>query len=223
MMWLLALLSKFPFFIGHISNKNSFPRPLSKTDEKLYIQKCVQGDLTARDKLIEHNMRLVAHIAKKYTSSGRDSDDLISIGSIGLIKAIASYSPEKSTHLATYASRCIENEILMHLRATKRQRGEISLQEPIGTDKEGNEVSLIDILRSGELEISDNVETKMQIRELLEKMERILGKREQRVLILRFGLGGKEPLTQREVAKILNISRSYVSRIEKSAIEKLQS
>ena len=210
MMWLLALLSKFPFFIGHISNKNSFPRPLSKTDEKLYIQKCIQGDLTARDKLIEHNMRLVAHIAKKYTSSGRDSDDLIS-------------SPEKSTHLATYASRCIENEILMHLRATKRQRGEISLQEPIGTDKEGNEVSLIDILRSGELEISDNVETKMQIRELLEKMERILGKREQRVLILRFGLGGKEPLTQREVAKILNISRSYVSRIEKSAIEKLKS
>ncbi len=223
MMWLLALLSKFPFLIGHISNKNSFPRPLSKTDEKLYIQKCIQGDLTARDKLIEHNMRLVAHIAKKYTSSGRDSDDLISIGSIGLIKAIASYSPEKSTHLATYASRCIENEILMHLRATKRQRGEISLQEPIGTDKEGNEVSLIDILRSGELEISDNVETKMQIRELLEKMERILGKREQRVLILRFGLGGKEPLTQREVAKILNISRSYVSRIEKSAIEKLKS
>ena len=110
----------------------------------------------------------------------------------------------------------------MHLRATKRQRGEISLQEPIGTDKEGNEVSLIDILRSGELEISDNVETKMQIRELLEKMERILGQREQRVLILRFGLGGKEPLTQREIAKILNISRSYVSRIEKSAIEKLK-
>ena len=222
MSWLFLLLARLPFFIGHIGNKIYFPKPLKKEEEKMYVQLFFEGDKDARDKLIEHNMRLVAHIAKKYSGQKRDSDDLISIGSIGLIKAVNSYSPDKNTHLATYAARCIENEILMFLRSTKRQKNEISLQEPLGTDKEGNEVSLIDILSSNEPDVSEKLETKMCTDSVLKKMRSMLDAREIQIISLRYGLGGKEPLKQREVAQKLNISRSYVSRIEKSAMEKLK-
>ena len=222
MSFLLSLLLELRFFIGHVSNKNNFPKPLNKQDEKKYLERYFNGDSDAYNKLVEHNMRLVAHIAKKYASDRYELDDLISIGSIGLIKAVRSFNREKSTHLVTYASRCIENEILMHLRATKKQKSEVSLNEPIGIDKEGNEVTLIDVLTSNERDVSENVETKLDIREMFKKMKHVLDTREKNVIILRYGIGGKAPLTQRETSKILGISRSYVSRIEKSAFEKMK-
>lgn len=222
MSFLLSLLCELRFFIGHISDKNYFPKPLSKTEEKIYLEKYFNGDKGAYDKLIEHNMRLVAHIAKKYSSDRYEFDDLISIGTIGLIKAVKSFNKEKSTHLVTYASRCIDNEILMHLRSTKKQKNEVSLNEPIGIDKEGNEVSLMDVLPSEEREISQKIEVMMDIREMFKKMKHLLDTREKNIIILRYGIGGKEPLTQRETAKILGISRSYVSRIEKAAFEKMK-
>ncbi len=222
MSFLISLLCSLRFFIGHISNTNFFPKPLSKNEEKKYLEKYFAGDNDAYNKLVEHNMRLVAHIAKKYASDRYELDDLISIGSIGLIKAVRSFNSEKSTHLVTYASRCIENEILMHLRATKKQKNEVSLNEPIGTDKEGNEVALIDVLCSNEPDIAQNVETMLDIREMFKKMKHVLDVREKNIIILRYGIGGKGPLTQRETAKILGISRSYVSRIEKAALEKMK-
>ncbi len=222
MSFLLTLLSGIRFFIGHIRDKNYFPKPLGKAEEKEYLSRWFSGDEKAKEKLVEHNMRLVAHIAQKYVSSSHDSDDLISIGSIGLIKAVNSYKPDKATHLATYASKCIENEILMYLRATKKLKNEVSLSEPIGTDKEGNEVTLIDILASGEIEVSENAELKIHIKHMLRKMNEILDEREKRILIMRYGLGGHRALAQREVAERLGISRSYVSRIEKAALDKLR-
>ncbi|MBR2861525.1 MAG: RNA polymerase sporulation sigma factor SigK [Clostridia bacterium] len=219
-MWLLDLILQLRFFIGHV--KNSFPKPLSKNEEKTLLQRYLQGDTDAYNKLIEHNMRLVAHIAKKYSSSGYENDDLISIGSIGLIKAVKSYNTDKSTHLATYASRCIENEILMHLRANKKRKSDVSLSDPIGTDKEGNEVTLIDVLKSDDEEVDVSVNNRLLIKEIYAKMRRVLDEREQKIIILRFGIGGRSPLTQRETAKRLGISRSYVSRIEKAAMEKLK-
>ncbi len=222
MSFLLALLYELRFFIGHVSNKCYFPKPLSKNEEKACLERLFSGDSKAYDKLIEHNMRLVAHIAKKYASDRYELDDLISIGSIGLIKAVRSFDREKSTHLVTYASRCIDNEILMHLRATKKQNNEISLNEPIGIDKEGNEVSLIDVLFDENSDISSSVETKMEIRDMFLKMRHLLDTREKNIIILRYGIGGRKPLTQRETSKILGISRSYVSRIEKAALEKMK-
>lgn len=222
MCWLISFLTSLRFFIGHITNKSAFPKPFTRAEEKICLEKFFAGDKQARDALIEHNMRLVAHIAKKYAASGCDSDDLISIGSIGLIKAVNSFSPEKSTHLATYASRCIENEILMHLRATKKQRSEVSLSEPVGTDKEGNEVTLLDILKSDGPEVPDDVERRLNIKAVLKKMNAVLDEREKKIIIMRFGLGGRKPLAQRQTAEALGISRSYVSRIEKTAIEKLR-
>ncbi len=213
MSFLLSLLSGIRFFIGHIRNKNYFPKPLDKAKENDYLDKWFSGDEKAKEKLIEHNMRLVAHIAQKYVSSAHSADDLISIGSIGLIKAVNSYKPDKATHLATYASRCIENEILMHLRSTKKLKSEVSLSEPIGTDKEGNEVTLIDILPSGEQAVSENAEQKIHIKNMLEKMNEMLDEREKRILILRYGIGRHRALTQREVAEKLGISRSYVYNI----------
>lgn len=180
------------------------------------------GDHLAQEKLIEHNMRLVAHIAKKYASSGFENDDLIAIGSIGLIKAVQSYDSAKSTHLATYASRCIENEILMVLRASKKQKAEISLSEAVGTDKEGNEITLLDILDNGEKDVGERVMQKAEVRDLVRRMNRVLDRREKKILLYRFGLNGQKPLTQREVAQKLGISRSYVSRIEKASLEKLK-
>ena len=222
MTWLLALLSSLRFFVGSLNCRHSFPRPLPAAEEKALLLEAEAGNTQARDKLIEHNMRLVAHIAKKYTAKGCETDDLISIGSIGLIKAVSSYSTGKSTRLATYASRCIENEILMYLRATKKQKNEVSLSEPVGTDKEGNEITLMDLLDSGDPEVPDHVDTCLRVRAMLKKMSRVLETREQRVLILRYGLGGRRPLTQREVADAMGISRSYVSRIEKAAMEKMK-
>ena len=222
MSFLISLLLQCRFFIGHISSKNYFPKPLTKNEEKIYLEKYFAGDKNAYDKLVEHNMRLVAHIAKKYSSDRYELDDLISIGSIGLIKAIKSFNKDKSAHLVTYASRCIDNEILMHLRATKKQKNEVSLNEPIGVDKEGNEVTRIDVLPSEDKDVSQNVETTLEIYEMFKKMKYNLDKRERDIIILRYGIGGKQPLTQRETAKILGISRSYVSRIEKAAFEKMK-
>lgn len=219
---ILSLLCELRFFIGHISDKSYFPKPLSKSDEKKYLEKFFAGDKDAYNTIIEHNMRLVAHIAKKYTNDRYELDDLISVGSVGLIKAVKSFNKEKSTHLVTYASRCIDNEILMYLRANKKHKNDVSLNEPIGVDKEGNEVSLMDVLPGKERDISYNVETNIEIVDMLKKMKKVLDEREKNILILRYGIGGRRPLTQRETAKILGISRSYVSRIEKAAFEKIK-
>jgi len=200
----------------------SFPNPLSEKEEQYYIERLAAEDPAARNKLIEHNLRLVAHIAKKYTNAGMCQDDLISIGTIGLIKAINSYSEKKSSRLATYASRCIENEILMSIRAGKRIRQEVSLNLPIGTDKDGNEISLNDILGSDTDEIIESISLSIQVGKLYDALSNILTPREKTVLVYRYGLCGIEPLPQREIAKALDISRSYVSRIEKKALMKLK-
>ena len=201
----------------------SFPNPLTAKEEKYYIAQYEAGDETAKDILIERNLRLVAHIAKKYTGAATSSDDLISIGTIGLIKAVNTYSSSRSAKLATYAARCIENEILMSLRASKRSRTEISLSDPIGTDKDGNEINLNDIIGTDPDEILDDISLKIQVAKLVEAMDCTLSEREKTVIIHRYGILGEEPRTQREVAQQLNISRSYVSRIEKKALSKLKS
>ena len=200
----------------------SFPNPLSPKEEKYYISLYESGDESARNILIEHNLRLVAHIAKKYANSAIPADDLISIGTIGLIKAVNTYRSHKSTRLATYAARCIDNEILMSLRASKRLRAEVSLSEPIGTDKEGNEINLNDIIGTDPDEILDDISLRIQTTKLLQAIDSVLTGREKTVIIKRYGIMGEIPLPQREVAKELNISRSYVSRIEKKAISKLK-
>ncbi|HEX3014763.1 MAG TPA: RNA polymerase sporulation sigma factor SigK [Desulfobacteria bacterium] len=219
---LLAVVLKggLPFarlLVSYINN-NAFPQPLSEKEEAYYLSRLGNGD-EARNKLIEHNLRLVAHITKKFDGTGEDSDDLISIGTVGLIKAINTFDPQKGTKLATYAARCIENEILMHLRSLKKSRGEVSLYDPIGVDKEGNEITLIDVLGTEPDAVSDMVESYFEQKHLLEKVA-TLSKRERTVLELRYGLRGSRS-TQREIAKRLGISRSYVSRIEKRAIQKL--
>lgn len=207
--------------MGAVTNLNSFPYPLKPEEEREYFKKYRDGSEEARNILIEHNLRLVAHIVKKYSSTGRESDDLISIGTIGLIKAISTYDATKGTRFATYAARCIENEILMQMRATKKLQSEVSLNDPIGTDKEGNEITLNDVIGSETDSVIDEVELKIQIKKLYRKMKSVLQNREKRVLEMRYGLQNGLSRTQREVAKILGISRSYVSRIEKKAIKKL--
>lgn len=201
---------------------SSFPLPLSEREEKKYVELMEAGDPCARDVLIERNLRLVAHIARKYTGPGASSEDLISIGTIGLIKAINTYSSAKAARLATYAARCIENEILMSIRASKKNRQEVSISLPIGTDKDGNEISLNDILGTDPDEIIDNLHLKFQVRELYQMIEQVLSPREKEIIYLRYGLLGRGPKTQREIAASMNISRSYVSRIEKKALEKLR-
>ena len=201
----------------------SFPNPLTPSEEKEYIQKYTEGDLQAKHILIERNLRLVAHVIKKYQSVDEDPEDLISIGTIGLIKAIVTFDPQKGNRLAAYASKCVENEILMHLRVRKKSSKDISLYEPIGTDREGNEIKLYDIIETDEEDIPERVHLKENIHKLYEKVENELSQREKLVLKLRYGLYGGEEYTQREVARQLGISRSYVSRIEKSAVEKLRS
>ena len=200
----------------------SFPNPLTPDEEKYYMQRYTEGDLQAKHILIERNLRLVAHVIKKYQSVNDDPEDLISIGTIGLIKAIMTFNSEKGNRLAAYASRCIDNEILMHLRAKKKVSKEISLYEPIGTDKEGNEIKLYDIIETDEDDVSDKVDLKENIKKLYTKMEHELSPRERLVLKMRYGLYGQEEYTQREIAHQLSNSRSYVSRIEKSAVEKLR-
>lgn len=226
-MW-AVLFSLFPislkpilFLMAYVSGGTSFPQPLKPEEEAIYLEKYEQGDEEARNILIERNLRLVAHIVKKYSNIWRDMDDLISIGTIGLIKGISTFDRKKGTRLATYAARCIENEILMTIRSNKKIRTEISLQDTIGMDKEGNEISLIDILGTDPDEVIDQVELKMQIRRLYCKIADVLKARERTVIELRYGIYNGGVKTQREIAKILGISRSYVSRIEKRAIKKL--
>lgn len=209
------------FLTGYITNSQSFPHPLSVEEEQKYLELFRQGNEEARNILVERNLRLVAHIAKKYNSGSIDCDDMISIGTIGLIKAITSFNPGKGIRLATYAARCIDNEILMHLRTTKKYQNEVSLHEPIGTDKEGNEISLLDILGSEDDGVDDKVALKFQIRKLYRKITEVLRGREKTIIELRYGLANGSNKTQREIAKMLGISRSYVSRIEKKAIHKL--
>lgn len=211
------------FLHGYVSGGYTFPKPLSEEEEKEYIEKHRAGDEEARRILIEHNLRLVAHIAKKYSpTAGNDADDLISIGTIGLIKAIDSFDENKNIRLATYASRCIANEILMAMRAGKKRSGEISLQEPIGTDSEGNTISLLNIIYSDDADIDDEVSLKMNVNRLYGAINKILDERERRIIVKRYGLDGGEPVTQRELAKQQHISRSYVSRIETRVIGKLR-
>ena len=200
----------------------TFKQPLSKEAEAYYLKRSKQGDPEARNILVEYNLRLVAHIVKKYNNFERDTDDLISIGTIGLIKAINTYDIEKGNRLVTYASRCIENELLMMLRQERKCSKEFSLYEPIGTDKEGNEINLLDIVESNTCDITDHISLEEDINHLYEAIKKSLSSRELKVLTLRYGLFGQKPLTQREIATKMNISRSYVSRIEKKALIKLK-
>ncbi len=209
------------FLVGYISSNSLFPEPLTSEEEKLYLEQMKQGNDEARNILIEHNLRLVAHISKKYSTSNVEQDDLISIGTIGLIKGINSFNVDKGSRLSTYVSRCIDNEILMHLRATKKLGAEVYLNEPIRKDKDDNVVTLQEVLENNERPIEDEVDIKMKIKLLYDKMKSILKDREKTILELRFGLGGHKPKTQHEIAKMLGISRSYVSRIETKAIGKL--
>ncbi|MBQ8166024.1 MAG: RNA polymerase sporulation sigma factor SigK [Lachnospiraceae bacterium] len=202
---------------------NTFKQPLSLVEENHYINLVKEGDINARNLLVEYNLRLVAHIAKKYYAPGRDTDDLLSIGTIGLIKAVNTFDNSKGNRLATYASRCIENELLMRLRQERKESREVSIHEPIGTDKEGNEISLIDIISCDEENMLNNLITKESISTIASEFSSVLDHKEQKVIVLRYGLFGNKELTQREVATLLNISRSYVSRIEKKALLKLRS
>ena len=200
----------------------SFKKPLKAEEERYYLKMYRDGDEKAKEKLIEHNLRLVAHIVKKYQPPPEEMEDLLSIGTIGLIKAVVTFNPDKSVRLGTYAARCIENEILMYLRTKKKSSREVSLYEPIGTDREGNEIQLFDVIEMGEEDVHHRLEKKEDVIRLYQKVESELSVRERIVLKLRYGLYNEEEYTQREIAKMLGISRSYVSRIEKSAIEKLR-
>lgn len=206
---------------GYIQGSNLFPEPLSAEEEKNCLEQLAKGNDEARNILIERNLRLVAHVAKKYSTAKIDQEDLISIGTIGLIKGINSFDVKKGARLSTYVSRCIDNEILMHLRATKKLGAEVYLNEPIGKDKDDNVVTLQEVLENNERNIEDEVDIKMKVKLLYEKMKDVLKDREKKILELRYGLGGHKPKTQNEIAKMMGISRSYVSRIETKAINKL--
>ncbi len=203
------------------NHSGSFPRPLSAEEEKLYVDRWCGGDLEARNVLIEHNLRLVAHIVKKYYTSGGDPDDLVSIGTIGLIKGISTYRPDKGVRLATYASRCIENEILMHFRSERKTSSDVSLSESIEPDSEGNSLSLMDIL-TDERDMTEEIASAELCGRLRQEIENCLDNREADIIRMRYGLDGKPPLTQRETAAKCGISRSYVSRLEKKALEKIK-
>ena len=219
---LAALLMQGNLFTLRMStNTGSFPRPLKPAEEQALVELAAQSDLGARNKLIEHNLRLVAHIVKKYYTQSGDADDLISIGTIGLIKAVNTYKPDKKIKLATYAARCIENEILMYLRKTRRLAGEVSLSETLDADGDGGNLSVIDLIRVDDdmLEELDTRESCIRVRECV---ERVLDARERAVIVARYGLDGRNPRTQREIAQQMGISRSYISRIEKKALKKLE-
>lgn len=200
----------------------TFLSPLTIEEEKECIAKMKEGDLKAKHQLIEHNLRLVAHVAKKYQSPEEDMEDLISIGTIGLIKAVETFQSDRQIKLATYAARCIDNELLMYFRGKKKTSREVSLYEPIGTDKEGNQISLLDIAAAEEIDVVQKMEESENVRRLYWLIPRVLNPREQTVISMRYGIWGKDSITQREVAKQLGISRSYVSRIEKKALTKLR-
>ncbi|MDO5557328.1 MAG: RNA polymerase sporulation sigma factor SigK [Clostridia bacterium] len=217
----LIFLQTAIFVVGYISNNSLFPEPLNGEEEREYIYKMKQGDNDARNILIERNLRLVAHISKKYSTTSVEQDDLISIGTIGLIKGINSFNENKGVKLATYAARCIDNEILMYLRSIKKIGAEVYLDEPIGKDKDDNVITLKEILEIDEKSIEEEVDLKLKIKNLYETIKDILKGREKLIIELRFGLDGDKPKTQKEIAKMLGISRSYVSRIETKAINKL--
>lgn len=218
---LLEILSSLYYFALHVTGAGSFPAPLSEKRESELIEKSQSGDIEARNKLVEHNLRLVAHIVKKYYSSSSNQDDLISIGTIGLIKAVSTFKCNKGIRLATYASRCIENEILMFFRNQKKSAQDVFISDPIDTDKEGNSLTLIDVIPD-KSDIVEEIDTKLKLQKLKRIINGVLDERELTIIELRYGLNGKAELTQREIAKKMNISRSYVSRIEKSALEKLR-
>lgn len=218
---ILDIIGNMVFLTAYVTNSSSFPQPLNDQEEEYYLRKLKEGDMLAKSILVERNLRLVAHIVKKYSYPGKEVDDLISIGTVGLIKAIDSFDASKGTRLATYAAKCIENEILMLIRNNKKTKSEVYLQDPIGIDKEGNEISLMDVLSSDEDSIIEIVESKIQTKKLYSKINTCLSEREKSVVQMRYGLLEAKPKTQREIAKILGISRSYVSRIEKRALKKL--
>ncbi len=218
---LLQLATQIYYFALHVTGAGSFPSPLSAAKETELLEKSQNGDIDARNKLIEHNLRLVAHIVKKYYTSGAEQDDLISIGTIGLIKAVSTFKSDKNIRLATYAARCIENEILMFFRSCKKTSQDVFISDPIDTDKDGNALTLIDII-ADKRDIVEEIDTKLKLQKLKSILNTTLDKRELQIIEMRYGIGGKEELTQREIAKKLKISRSYVSRIEKSALEKLR-
>ena len=206
---------------GYISGTNLFPEPLTSEEEKIYLDQLKKGDEEARNILIERNLRLVAHVVNKYSNTKVDQDDLISIGTIGLIKGINSFNVDKGSKLSTYVSRCIDNEILMYLRSTKKLNAEIYLNEPIGKDKDDNVVTLQEVLENDSRNIEDEVDLKIKIKKLYNKIGEVLKDREKTIIELRFGLDGHRPKTQHEIAEMMGISRSYVSRIETKAIDKL--
>jgi len=217
---LLGFIQIMQYLVSYVAGGSVFPVPLKPEEEAAYLEAMERGDKNARHVLVERNLRLVAHIVKKFDNTGEEIDDLISIGTIGLIKAINTFNRHKQTRLATYAARCIENEILMYLRSTKKNRNEVMLHDPIGSDKEGNEITLIDIL-SNEGDVLDHVELRVEQENMMQKMQRLTS-RERKVLELRYGLIDGVRKTQREISRRLGISRSYVSRIEKRALTKLQ-
>ena len=219
--FLYAVLGKLVFFTSAIGGKSSFPKPLSPEDEAKYLRLAREGDKNAKDTLVRHNMRLVAHIVKKYNGAA-ETDDLISVGSIGLIKAINTYEPGRGTQLATYTAHCIENEMLMLIRSNKKHKNNVSLSDPVGVDKDGNELTLMDLLFEKEEGVFKTVESKLLKEKFMKVLEQVLTEREYTILCLRYGLKGGAPLPQREVAKFLKISRSYISRIEKRAVEKVR-
>lgn len=218
---IFMILSNMLCLILHVTDTDAFPKPLSKKEERDLLEKMSHGDENAKKKLIEHNLRLVAHIVKKYYANYSEQDDLISIGTIGLIKGINSFNYEKGTKLATYCARCIENEILMYFRNCKKTSQEISFSEPIDTDSEGNPLTLMDIIAIDDT-IVDDIDTKNKLVKLVEIINNISDERDKTIIIKRYGLDGLPPLTQKEIAKELNISRSYVSRIEKRILEEIK-
>ena len=216
-----SFLSSAVFAIGYISGSSLFPEPLGAEEERQCLERLKHGDDEARNILIERNLRLVAHVAKKYSNSNVEQDDLISIGTIGLIKGINSFDVDKGSRLSTYVSRCIDNEILMHLRVTKKLGAEVALNEPIGKDKDDNVVTLQEVLEADERSVEEIIDLKMKVKRLYEKIKAVLKERERTIIELRFGLNGTKPKTQNEIAEMMGISRSYVSRIETKAIGKL--
>ena len=221
MLWgIFEYISSLLFFFLHVTSSGSFPKALTKAEEARCLERMTAGDKAARQKLIEHNLRLVAHIVKKYYAAYSDQDDLISIGTVGLIKAIDSFKPDKGTRLATYAAKCVENEILMHFRSMKKSAHDISLEDPIDSDSEGNPLTLMDIICTPDC-IADDLDLKIKSEKLRGLVIGIPDPREKAIIVMRYGLDGNEPLTQREIASMMNISRSYVSRIEKRALERL--
>lgn len=219
---ILQLITNVYYFALHVTGAGSFPAPLSSKRESELLLKAQKGDLAARNTLIEHNLRLVAHIVKKYYAASSNQDDLISIGTIGLIKAVSTFKSDKNIRLATYASRCIENEILMYFRNQKKSAQDVYINDPIDSDKDGNALTLIDAI-ADKTDIVEELDTKMKLEKLKSIINNTLDPRELEIITLRYGLGGIPELTQREIAAKLNISRSYVSRIEKSALKKLRS